>query len=221
VAIKPIFLEAGAAVVLLPISLIIFAAYAVREGRVRAVLWLRTFGTAYGAVLASKAAFHWWGISIGSLGLYSVSSHAMLTAAIYPVLFQRVASLWGERGQAWGWGVGLAASMTMCVVLALGCFHTVAEVLFGAVLGLWVAVANRGTLQTTAKLDVKKGVVLVILLFAILSLVGYVKPIKKAIWREMQNSFSSLPTYSRFMRSSPAGICQISVIKIAPRGREF
>ncbi|XYI34201.1 phosphatase PAP2 family protein [Cupriavidus oxalaticus] len=110
----------------------------------RALRWAATLGAGAALILAGKLAFELGGWSWPAAGLYSISGHAMLTTATYPVLLMLAGGMLGARGARGGWLAGLAVSVVMGVALVAGYYHTLSETLAGAAVGLAVAACNTG-----------------------------------------------------------------------------
>ncbi|KUE87748.1 hypothetical protein ASL20_16160 [Cupriavidus necator] len=109
-----------------------------------ALRWLVWFGSGAALVAADKLAFASSGWSWPAIDLYVVSGHAMLTTATYPVLLMLMGARISVRGARCGWLAGLGMSALMCVVLVAGHYHTIAETLAGAVIGLAICTFNAG-----------------------------------------------------------------------------
>ncbi|MCY1267409.1 hypothetical protein D9M68_552570 [compost metagenome] len=110
----------------------------------RALRWLLSLGAGTALIVAGKLAFELLGWSWPAVALYSISGHAMLTTATYPVLLMLVGATHSPRAARKGWMAGLAIAVLMGVVLVVGHFHTLSETLAGAAIGMAVAAANAG-----------------------------------------------------------------------------
>jgi hypothetical protein len=101
--------------------------------------WMLAFAPAALLVLASKLAFLGWGIGSATLNFTGFSGHAMMAAAVLPVmLYLAVPAGWPRLG----W---LAAGAGVCLAILVGVSrlalhaHSVSEVAGGLVLGLCVS----------------------------------------------------------------------------------
>ena len=108
----------------------------------RAFHWVLSLGAGTAAILLGKLAFELGGWSVPSANVYSVSGHAMLTAAVYPVLFAVTGEAWSPRAARLGALAGVGAALMAAVALVAGRYHTVSETLIGMSVGFIVAWAN-------------------------------------------------------------------------------
>ncbi|WP_316155511.1 hypothetical protein [Cupriavidus sp. BIC8F] len=150
----------------------------------RAFRWVASLGVGAGLVLAGKLAFEFYGWFLPSLGLYSISGHAMLTAAVYPVMCMLLGSTVGERAARYGIVAGLWVALVMAIVLVAGRYHTLAETLIGAAIGLCVAWINA---RPVVSLRGHRVSVLLAALLAVLALAALprmLEPIKESLWAQ-------------------------------------
>lgn len=96
--------------------------------------WLLLLGSAAFLTLVTKVAFMGWGLGIASLDFTGLSGHAMLAAAIYPVLLRTLANP-AALPPRWA----IAAGYTVAAVIALSRVvigaHSGSEVVLGFALG--------------------------------------------------------------------------------------
>ncbi|WP_454056333.1 phosphatase PAP2 family protein [Cupriavidus sp. Marseille-Q8015] len=79
----------GESTLLMPCAAVVCASLwlgPARRDRRNAARWMVTFGVAVAIVVASKLAFMGWGIGSHALDFTGVSGHAMMSAALWPVL---------------------------------------------------------------------------------------------------------------------------------------
>jgi membrane-associated phospholipid phosphatase len=148
--------------ILLPVALIAcLVLWRQSAARPLAFWWLTYLGLATLATTASKIAFIGWGIGIAELNFTGVSGHAMLAAAIYPLLLGIAASQAPPGGQkiaiAAGFMLALLVGISRLVVGA----HSVSEVLAGLLLG--GAVSTLTILHTRLPRDLIAGPVIPII----------------------------------------------------------
>lgn len=133
------YLYFGESRLALPLAAWIAVCLAVAGQGMRALCWTVSFGIGATLVMAAKSAFSYSGWSLPSIGVYSVSGHAMLTAAVYPVLLMLLGSALGRYTGWLGLAAGVALALFMPVVLVTDFHHTVGESLIGLGVGLAVA----------------------------------------------------------------------------------
>lgn len=108
----------------------------------RASRWLVSFCAGAALILVCKLAFEVNGWYAPALGIYSVSGHAMLTTAAYPVLFMLLGAAVSPRAARVGLIAGLALALMVAIALVVGHYHTFTETLLGAAIGLGIALMN-------------------------------------------------------------------------------
>jgi membrane-associated phospholipid phosphatase len=130
----------GNAGLLLPAAAVISALLLAARAWRLAGWWSLGFALAVGLVVASKVAFLGWGIGIRALDFTGVSGHAMLAAAVLPVLgFLLTRDRGGVSALAISCGVALGVAVGWSRwVLGM---HSLSEVLAGLALGALVAAA--------------------------------------------------------------------------------
>src|SRR5690606_21542257 len=124
---------------------------AAQQQKQQAAWWLLAFGAGVAIIASGKLAFEFFGWSLPSINMYVISGHAMLTAAVYPMLFTTLARPFGTIARMLGLFLGLGLTLLMSIGLVWGRFHTLSETILGALVGLAVA----GTcLSTRARLHI-------------------------------------------------------------------
>ncbi|MFC4344321.1 hypothetical protein [Cupriavidus numazuensis] len=169
----------------------------------RAVLWLVTFGIGFCLMLAGKLAFELAGWSLPGLRLYSISGHAMLTSAVYPVLFVMAGTVAGPRAARFGLVAALVLVVVVALALVIGRYHTISETLAGAAIGLPVAWVNLR--QPMVRLDSR--VLAALAVGLVLVLVGGVRhafvDLKKSALAHSTDVFGDRTFYSRRIQQDP------------------
>lgn len=133
------YLYFGESRLALPLAAWIAVCFVVAGQGWRALRWTVSFGIAGALLTVAKSAFTFTGWSLPSIGVYSVSGHAMLTAAVYPVLLMLLGSVLGKYTAWLGLAAGLGLAMFMPVVLVTDLHHTVGESLIGQCVGFTAA----------------------------------------------------------------------------------
>lgn len=105
------------------------------ETRPIALWWIASLGMALLLTTASKVAFIGWGIGWPELNFTGISGHAMVAAAVYPMLL----GSWSPQGRVLGRGAAVGAGCFMAILvgvsrIALGA-HSISEVLAGLLVG--------------------------------------------------------------------------------------
>ncbi|KFX28829.1 phosphatase PAP2 family protein [Ralstonia solanacearum] len=195
------------------IGLVLFAA----GDRRRALAWLASFGAGVLLILAGKMAFDLSGLHIAALGFYSVSGHAMLTTAAYPMLLMLIGAFVGQRAASFGKVLGFALAVALAVILINCNYHTPAETLAGGAIGLIVAWFN---LRTPVRLDLRRLgrrlllLVLPLCLVAPMGLHGQARPVKEAAWRWLAHRLGATHTYWRDIETDPlSGRQQVKLVE--------
>ncbi|WP_238587293.1 phosphatase [Cupriavidus sp. IDO] len=133
------FLYFGESRLALPLAVWVAVCIGVAGQGWRALRWTGSFVIGGTLLLAAKAAFSYTGWSVPSIGLYSVSGHAMLTASVYPVLFMLLGSVLGKYTGWLGLATGVGLALVMPVVLVTDFYHTISETLIGLGVGFAIA----------------------------------------------------------------------------------
>jgi hypothetical protein len=125
-----------------PLAIIIALVAMYRRDYARAAMWLSSFGAGVMFIVVAKFAFDFGGYAWPAVGFYSISGHAMLTSALYPVLLGMLIHQENVKLHRLAVGSGVALAVIMAVVLVAGRYHTMAETLGGVLIGLTVALIN-------------------------------------------------------------------------------
>ncbi|VTU16447.1 phosphatase PAP2 family protein [Variovorax sp. PBL-E5] len=126
----------GEAQILLPAALLTtLGLLRQADARALAIWWIASLAVAILVTAASKVAFIGWGIGWPELNFTGISGHAMLAAAVYPLLLGTLAPSASRAGRplavAAGFGLALLIGVSRVVVGA----HSVSEVLAGLMVG--------------------------------------------------------------------------------------
>lgn len=187
----------------------------------RALTWALSFGAAFLIILVGKASFDFAGWSVPAIGLYSISGHAMLTAAVYPVLFALLA---GDRGPVARRAAVIAGgvlAVLMAVVLVAGHYHTLSETLLGGVLGAAVAWLNLSRMGQTRFVMPYGLIALAGLSAVLLAPTGAARAAKDGLWLRTGEWVGITERYVRFIERNPqSGGTSIRVIPV-PVDAEF
>ena len=124
----------GEAFLLAP-ALACLVAWLLLEGGGRAMLraWVAALVGVVALTLASKIAFIGWGWGIAALDFTGFSGHALVAAAIHPLLFGL--SVRNEAQQRVGWALGLTLALVVAASRVVIGVHSVSEVVLGYGLG--------------------------------------------------------------------------------------
>lgn len=107
-----------------------------------AILWLGTLLVGMALIAIEKLAFDFYGWSIATIAFYSISGHAMLAAAVYPMLLCFL-GVCVNAGYKWlGLGAGLFFALVFSWLLVSMRYHTLSETVFGAGVGALIALWN-------------------------------------------------------------------------------
>lgn len=186
----------------------------------RLLLWAASFGAAFFAIVLGKAHFDFTGWALPSIGMYSVSGHAMLTTAVYPVLFGMLA---GDRPTLRRVAVmaGCALAAAMAVALVLGRFHTVSETVLGGALGAGVAWLNLSRMPRVRFAMPYIPLALVALCAVLVIPKGAARAAKEGLWLRTGEWVGVSERYVRFIERGPFnGGTQVRVIPV-PVDAEF
>ncbi len=122
--------------ILLPAALLVALALLRRpETRALALLWISSLSAALVLTTASKVAFIGWGIGWPELNFTGISGHAMVAAAVYPLLLGSLASRGTPRGRAAAIGVGYAMALLVGISRVALSAHSASEVFAGLCVG--------------------------------------------------------------------------------------
>jgi hypothetical protein len=211
----------GDAAIAIPLAVGVALVLTQQRAHRRALLWTASFAVAFLAILLGKASFDFAGWSWPEIGLYSISGHAMLTTAVYPVLFGLLA---GDRPPALRRAAvlaGAALATAMAVVLVAGHYHTLSETLVGGALGAWVAWLNISRMAPT-RFAMPYGLIALTSLCAVLLVPsGAARAAKDGLWLRTGEWAGITERYVRFIERDPqAGGTRIRVIPV-PVDAEF
>lgn len=187
----------------------------------RLLLWGASFGLAFVAIVLGKAHFDFTGWSLPSIGMYSVSGHAMLTTAVYPVLLGLLAGNRADRVRHAAVSAGWLLAVAMALVLVAGRYHTVSETLLGGTLGAGVAWLNLSRLRPV-RFAIPYVPIAVAALCAVLVVpTGAARAAKEGLWLHTGDWVGVSHRYVRFILRSPfEGGSQVRVI-VVPADVEF
>lgn len=219
----PGFVELGQASVTLPLAGLVFLHFWSAAGGARALRWLVTFAAGCSLVGIGKQAFEIHGWSLPALSLYNVSGHAMLTAAVYPILLMLLAvQCGGRRHAAAGAVAGFMLAAVMLVALVVNSDHTLAETVAGLAVGLGVAVANLRPAPPPST-SLRLGTVAVCVGIACLT-AGVVAYARWELWERAESVFGIEQRFDRFICTDPATARRsVTVVRVRPddgRARE-
>jgi membrane-associated phospholipid phosphatase len=126
----------GDSQILLPLALLgAIALSRLPQGRPLAARWMSMLSVAVLATLATKVAFIGWGLGWRELDFTGISGHAMMAAAVYPLLFATLASQESRRGTQFAIATGFSLALLVGASrLAVGA-HSASEVIAGLTLG--------------------------------------------------------------------------------------
>ncbi|CAJ94846.1 Membrane-associated phosphatase [Cupriavidus necator] len=220
----PSLIQLGTITLLVPVALVIALALSVGGAWRSALRWLVSFSLGAALVGAAKFAFDYGGWYLPQLGLYSVSGHAMLTAATYPVLLMLLGSALSPRVARIGWFAGLALGLAMAVKLVSGNYHTLSETLLGGAVGLAVAWLNAGIRIRGPAPQIVLVAALGIGAFVFVNVRGLLYPVKAAMWEHAAPWQDGTVRHYRQIDADPVtGETRITVRKrscLSKRGRQ-
>lgn len=139
-----VLISLGDSALAIPLGLCISLALALQKQFSRALRWTLAFAAAIGIVGAGKVGFAVFGWSVPKVGMYVISGHAMLAAAVYPMLFGTLAAALRVRysrvpalrcATILGMGLGIVLALATMAVLIIQLQHTVSETLLGGAVG--------------------------------------------------------------------------------------
>ncbi len=173
--------------------------------RLRALAWLASFSVGVLLIGAGKLAFDLGGLHVSALGFYSISGHAMLTTAVYPMLLMLLGASFSERTARYGTVLGFSPVAVISATLIVGNYHTLAETVAGGVIGLCVAWFN---LRTPVRLEPRRLAGLLLLMLPLCLAVptgwhGRARPIKEAMWQGLAHRLGATHWYRRDIVTDP------------------
>nr|MBF0683756.1 phosphatase PAP2 family protein [Pseudomonas sp.] len=203
-SLRSLFISLGDSAVAIPLALAIALALALQDQRQRAAWWLLAFGTGIAIIAAGKLAFEFFGWSVPAIDMYVISGHAMLTAAVYPMLFTTLARPFGALAKRLGLFMGLGLAGLMGIGLVWGRFHTVSETVLGALVGLAVASAGH---WSAARLHIGPAAVVALIPLLLLAAADIPSPVhaaKQRIWRYVAAELNLSERHIRYIRLDKA-----------------
>jgi hypothetical protein len=129
----------GDATLLIPVAAAITTWLLLNRAWRLSIWWTLSFSAGLALVIASKIAYMGWGIGIKTIDYKAVSGHAMLTAAVLPVLFQFIVWQQKPRSRRYGEWAGLVLATVVSVVLVTFGFHSWSEAIAGSILGFSIS----------------------------------------------------------------------------------
>jgi hypothetical protein len=211
----------GDAAIALPLAVGIALVLVHQRVHARAFTWAWSFGAAFLAILLGKASFDFGGWSIPAIGLYSISGHAMLTTAVYPVLFALLAGGKPPTVRRNAVLAGAVLALLMAIVLVAGHYHTLSETILGGGLGAAVAWLNIARMDTT-RFRMPYGLIALASLCAVLlAPTGAARAAKDGLWLRTGEWAGFTERYVRFIERNPhSGGTRVRVIPV-PVDAEF
>ncbi len=134
----------GESPIVLPIALVLVLVFLAFDAHRVVRSWALALGLAIVLTSASKIAFMGWGLGIASLDFTGFSGHAMLSAAIYPVLGHAFARRRQASNAWWGAAMGLGLAALIAVSRVTTHAHSVSETVLGFGLGCLVSACAMG-----------------------------------------------------------------------------
>jgi len=139
----------GESHVVLPVAFVLVLAFAFMNADRSVRAWAVVLGLAIMATAASKIAFMGWGLGIASLDFTGFSGHAMLSAAIYPVLGHVFARRRPGSTAWWGAALGYALAILIAISRVTTHAHSVSETVSGFALGAAASACAMGLMVRT------------------------------------------------------------------------
>jgi hypothetical protein len=139
----------GESHIVLPVAFVLVLAFAFLNADRCVRAWAVVLGLAIAITTASKIAFMGWGLGIASLDFTGFSGHAMLSAAIYPVLGHVFARR--RLGSTAWWGAVLGYTLAILIAISRVTVHahSVSEVVAGFALGAAASACAMGLMVRT------------------------------------------------------------------------
>ena len=129
----------GEVQILLPAAMLAAMSFAMRHRSWRtAGLWLVLLAAATLLTLASKMAFIGWGLGWAELDFTGVSGHAMLAAALYPLMLATLVPAHASTARRCAVGLGIGLALLVGVSRVVVGAHSWSEVFAGLALGAMV-----------------------------------------------------------------------------------
>ena len=133
----------------LPVAFVLVLAFAFMNADRCVRAWAVVLGLAIAATTASKIAFMGWGLGIASLDFTGFSGHAMLSAAIYPVLGHVFARRRLGSTAWWGAALGYVLAILIAISRVTTQAHSVSESVSGFMLGAAASACAMGLMVRT------------------------------------------------------------------------
>jgi hypothetical protein len=139
----------GESHIVLPVALTLVLAFALVNADRSARSWAWALGVAIVVTVVSKIAFMGWGLGSEALDFTGISGHAMLSAAVYPVLGHVFARRRLGSTAWWGAALGYGLAALIAVSRVIINAHSVSEAMAGFVLGGLVSACAMGLMVRT------------------------------------------------------------------------
>ncbi|CAG9177229.1 hypothetical protein LMG23992_03447 [Cupriavidus laharis] len=182
----------------------------------RAFYWLFSLGAGTLVILVGKLAFEFGGWFVPSVNVYSVSGHALLTAAVYPVLFSVSGEARGDRAARFGMFAGICVAVLAAVALVAGRYHTATETLIGMGVGLivaWTNLRRSRRLLPAGRSPAISALVLCVVLMIVIPALLY--PIRTRLWSQGLTWFGISERYARHIGTDPvSGRTVVTVVQL-------
>lgn len=180
-----------------------------------AIRWLGSFGLGTAVIVIAKLAFEIRGWCLPSFDFYSISGHAMRTAAVYPMFFGLIGSTINARFSRMGLVFGIIVSLVVGQALVIGGYHTIAETLAGMLIGFVVLFSYQ---HWTPRLSLGRVFLLVI---SLLVSVFVLRPYKewilddRLVWEKGIHWIGSDIRFSRRIYREPkSGLLRVQVMRL-------
>lgn len=211
----------GDAAVAIPLAVGIALVLMQQRAHARALTWALSFGAAFLTIVLGKVSFDFAGWSVPEIGLYSISGHAMLTTAVYPVLFALLAGDKPPVVRRTAIAAAAVLAVLMAVVLVAGHYHTLSETLLGGMLGAWVAWLNVSRMGATRFVMPYGLIALASLCAVLLAPTGAARAAKDGLWLRTGEWVGITERYVRFIERNPhSGGTRVRVVPV-PVDAEF
>ncbi|RZI81424.1 MAG: phosphatase PAP2 family protein [Rubrivivax sp.] len=134
----------GESQTLLPVALVLAVAVVLLDANRSVRSWVPALALAIALTVASKIAFMGWGLGVASLDFTGFSGHAMLAAAIYPVLGHVFARRRLGSTAWWGAAMGYGLAVLIAISRVTTQAHSVSEAASGFALGALASACAMG-----------------------------------------------------------------------------
>ncbi len=218
------FIGLGDSALTIPLALGIALALAFQRAVRPALTWLLAFGIGLAVIAAGKLAFALFGWSLPAFDFYVISGHAMLTAAVYPMLFGSLVRASSPRMRRMAIITGLALAAAMAVILVTTLQHTLSETLLGSLVGLMVAFIG---LRKPTAIRIRPAALAAFIPLSCLVLLNATMPVHAAmqgLWHHLGAQVGASGKYIRYIEfDTQAGKPVVVIIppKNPPRGRKL